>query len=244
MKTTGFLASILSSVFLFVQCSEYSDIEKDMVLIEGGEFQLGDSSLYAECDEKPKDSVSVGDFFLCKYEVSQELWYAVMKSNPSYHKGKKLPVECVSYEDVMTFLKKLNSLTKKAYRLPTEIEWEYAAKRGLGNNQVWQDIDSIGKYAWHCGNSGKASHILGTKSCDNLGLYDMIGNVNEWCQDQYDGKDYFGAKVDSLKYVNQFVFRGGCFGNDEKFLRITNRNHASADMRNFSLGFRLAMDAK
>ena len=230
-------------MFVSIQCTNFSYIDKDFVLIEGGYFQLGDTTLFAEKDEFPIDSVNVNDFYLSKYEVSQKVWNKVMKFNPSYHKGDDLPVECVSYNDVCIFLERLNQLSGGAYRLPTEIEWEYAAKCGLYDTKIWQCHDSLGIYSWYEKNSEMKSHTIGTLSCNRLGIFDMIGNVNEWCQDRYEGKNYYGERIDTLEYINQFVFRGGCFGNDEQFLRITNRNHASSDTRNFSLGFRLAKDA-
>lgn len=207
-----------------------------MIEIPAGVFMMGCEAPNADLDEHPVHTVEVSSFRLCKYEVNQTLWKSVMGRNPSFHKGGNYPVEMVSHNDVERFIYKLNKITGKEYRLPTEIEWEYAAYLGMkeGNNKL-EDI------AWLESNSNGESHNIGGKLPDEIGLYDMIGNVNEWVADCYEGKNYTGelvSPIDSLE--RESIFRGGAFNCELKYCRISNRNHVRSDMRNFSIGFRLA----
>lgn len=129
-----------------------------------------------------------GDFYICKYEVTQKLWEAVMSNNPSDMQGEDLPVEQVSWNDCQTFISKLNELTGKTYRLPTVAEWEYAAKGGkLSKGYQYSGSNDIDEVAWYDGNSEEKSHPVGLKNPNELGLYDMSGNVWELCQDMHDG---------------------------------------------------------
>ncbi len=154
-------------------------------------------------DEKPAHSVTLGDYYIGKFEVTQELWEAVMGSNPSYFKGSNLPVEQVSWDDCQTFIRKLNSLTGKNFRLPTEAEWEYTARGGnRSKGYKYSGSNNISDVAWYWENSGDRvlsgewdydkiknnncrTHPVGMKSPNELGIYDMSGNVYEWCQDWY-----------------------------------------------------------
>lgn len=214
----------------------------DMVYISGGDYLMGSDDVNADPDESPVHSVHVNDFYLGKYEVTQIQWQNVMTRNPSYHRGLKYPVENVSWDDCQLFIEKLNRKTGKKYRLPTEAEWEYVAS--MPYNKIKQP--KIKSYAWYLGSFGKEEHDVssqkvGSLKSNKLGIYDLIGNVNEWCQDSYD----------SLAYINGYsresdekVFKGGCFANEEKFLRPANRNHVDRYTRHYTLGLRLAMDAK
>lgn len=213
----------------------------EMVYISGGNFMMGCEDEDADSDESPIHSVYVKDFYLGKYEVTQALWKSVMGSDPSRHRGGQFPIENVSWDDCQKFIEKLNAKTGQSYRLPTEAEWEYVASMYLNCS----DSADMNAYAWYFGSfdnnmRSATSQKVGSLKPDSLGIYDMLGNVNEWCADSYD----------SLSYANGFsqesddkVFRGGCFGNYMKYLRPTNRNHINRHTRHCTLGLRLAMDA-
>ena len=161
----------------------------EMVYVEGGSFDMGATSEQgsdADSDEKPVHSVTLSDYYIGKCEVTQELWEAVMGSNPSHFKGAQNPVERVHWYDCQEFVIRLNSLTGRTFRLPTEAEWEYAARGGnKSRHYKYSGSDNIDEVAWYDGNSGSSTHAVGTKSPNELGIYDMSGNVLEWCSDWY-----------------------------------------------------------
>jgi formylglycine-generating enzyme required for sulfatase activity len=218
----------------------------EMVAIKGGTFQMGSNE--GENDEKPMHTVTVSDFSMGKTEVTQAQWIAVMGSNPSNFKGENLPVEMVSWDDIQVFINKLNAKTGKTYRLPTEAEWEYAAGASTGsvtgrNKYAGTDSESsLGNYAWYSDNSGSKTHPVGTKQPNQLGLYDMSGNVWEWCSDWY-GADYYpnspqnnpkGASNGSLR-----VLRGGSWYFSASYCRVSDRFNFSPGYRDYRCGFRL-----
>ena len=162
----------------------------EMVEVRGGTFRMGATSEQgsdAWDDEKPVHSVTLSSFYIGKTEVTQALWKAVMGSNPSYFKGDNLPVECVSWNDCQEFIRKLNALTGQNFRLPTEAEWEFAC-RGGNNSRGYKYSGSnyIDNVAWYGYNSGDKTHHVATKLPNELGIYDMSGNVIEWCSDWYE----------------------------------------------------------
>lgn len=214
-----------------------------LVYVEGGPFVMGSDEAGGEADEYPAHIVNVNSFYLSSHEVSQRLWVRIMKHNPSYFQHSDNPVESVSHQDIQLFFERLNSITGKRYRLPTEIEWEYAASGGKDNNNyTYSGGDIIDTLGWYRDNSEEITHPVGSLNPNSLGLYDMTGNVHEWCQDVYDGTNYAKDTVNVIDYDLYFVFRGGSFYSDANHCRVKNRNYALFNARNFSLGFRIAHD--
>jgi formylglycine-generating enzyme required for sulfatase activity len=196
-------------------------VSLDLVLIQPGSFTMGDDG--GESDEIPAHKVTITKpFYLGKYEVTQEQWEAVMGANPSYSKGPKKPVENVSWNDCQEFVKKLNERlagTSAAVRLPTEAEWEYACRAGTTTKYSFGDNESdLGDYAWYDGNSNNKTHPVGEKKPNARGLYDMHGNVWEWCRDWYDDKGYERYQRGDLTPPSSGasrVLRGGSWVNDD-----------------------------
>ena len=218
----------------------------EMVYVEGGSFDMGattEQGSGADSDEKPVHSVTLSDYYIGKCEVTQELWEAVMGSNPSNFKGAQKPVEHVSWNDCQEFISRLNSLTGRTFRLPTEAEWEYAARGGnQSSHYKYSGSGNIGDVARYWDNSGKKTHAVGTKSPNELGIYDMSGNVYEWCSDWYGGysagaqTNPQGPSSDSCR-----VLRGGSWGNDARGCRVSNRNLSGPGNSNGHSGLRLVL---
>ena len=219
----------------------------NMMYVKGGSFLMGATSEQGNDgadDEKPIPRVTLSDYYIGETVVTQALWKVVMGDNPSYFKGESLPVESVSWGDCQEFLKELNHKTGKTFRLPTEAEWEYAARGGrksqcfkyAGNNDV-------NKVAWFDGNSGGITHPVKQKNANELGLYDMSGNVWEWCQDWY-ASNYnssaqanpTGPSTGSLR-----VLRGGCRISIARGCRLACRNFDASVDRSYYNGFRLVL---
>ena len=162
-------------------------INIDMVRVEAGTFTMGATPEMKnpDNDEKPTHRVTLtNDYYIGKYEVTQALWQMVMGNNPSEFKGDNLPVETVSWYDCQEFISKLNRITGKMFRLPTEAEWEYAARGGnKSRGYQYSGSNNLSDVAWYGNNSGDETHAVGTKQPNELGIYDMSGNVDEWCQD-------------------------------------------------------------
>jgi formylglycine-generating enzyme required for sulfatase activity len=214
-----------------------------MVHVEGGTFVMGCTSEQSNCysREKPKHTVTLSSFNIGKYEVTQAQWQAVMGANPSYFKDcPNCPVENVSWNDVQEFIKKLNSMTGKNYRLPTEAEWEYAVRGG--KNYEYSGSRKINAVAWYDDNSGNKTHIVGTKQPNGYGIYDMSGNVWEWCSDWY-------GSYSSSSQTNPAgpssgsgrVLRGGGWNNEAAGCRVAYRYGFSPDARYNTCGFRLVL---
>ena len=217
-----------------------------MMYVKGGTFIMGATSEQgsdAHSDEKPTHRVTLSNFYIGKYEVTQALWEAVMGSNPSNWKGDDLPVECVSWDDCQTFIRKLNALTAKNFRLPTEAEREFAA-RGGNNSRGYKYAGSnnIGDVAWYDDNSGDKTHVVGTKLPNELGLYDMTGNVLEWCQDWYGS--YSGVSQTNPTGASSGsgrVLRGGSWLCNAWYCRSSNRSYTTPDFRHYDCGLRLVL---
>ena len=219
----------------------------DMVSVKGGSFTMGATSEQgsdAFSDEKPTHKVTLSDYMIGKTEVTQELWKAVMGSNPSNFKGNNLPVENVSWHDCQKFIKKLNSLTGLNFRLPTEAEWEYAARGGnKSKGYKYSGSNDIGSVAWYTSTTNDSgTKPVATKSPNELGLYDMSGNVWEWCSDWYGS--YSSSSQTNPKGPSSGsdrVNRGGSWSNYARNCRVSNRDYNYPDFRHFSLGLRLAL---
>jgi formylglycine-generating enzyme required for sulfatase activity len=220
-----------------------------MVFVAGGTFNMGCTSEQgSDCynDEKPAHQVTVSDFFIGRCEVTQAHWKAVMGSNPSRFKGDNLPVENVSWDDIQEFIKKLNAQTGKNYRLPSEAEWEYAARGGTkSKGYKYSGSNNLAEVGWYYDNSGSTMHPVGTKQPNELGIYDMSGNVWEWCSDWYGTysasaqQNPIGASSGSAR-----VGRGGGWSGSARYCRVANRYNYSSGRRDGNLGFRLACSSK
>ena len=218
----------------------------EMVYVEGGSFDMGATSERgsdAYNDEKPVHRVTLSGYYIGKCEVTQELWEAVMGSNPSNFRGAQNPVESVSWNDCQNFIKKLNSLTGRTFRLPTEAEWEYAARGGnQSSHYKYSGSGNIDDVAWYYDNSGSSTHAVGTRTANELGIYDMSGNVWEWCSDWY-GFYSAGAQTNPQGPSSDScrVLRGGSWGNDARGCRVSNRNLSGPGNSNGHSGLRLVL---
>ena len=233
--------------------ADYTEITNSlniaMVAVQGGTFTMGCTSEQgSDCfdDEKPAHQVTVGDFYIGKYEVTQAQWKAVMGSNPSNFKGDNLPVEKVCWNDVQNFIQKLNAQTGKQYRLPTEAEWEFAARGGKNSRGYkYSGSNTLGNVAWYKDNSDKNTHAVGTKSANELGIYDMSGNVWEWCND-WKGSYSNNAQTNPQCPTSgsRRVIRGGSWDSIARRARVSYRYSSTPDNRNSAIGFRLACSIK
>ena len=219
-------------------------ISIDMVRVEAGTFTMGATAEMKnpDVDEKPTHRVTlINDYYIGKYEVTQALWQTVMGNNPSYFKGDNLPVEQVSWKDCKKFLSKLNRITGKMFRLPTEAEWEYAARGGnKSRGYQYSGSNNLSDVAWYDDNSGNKTHAVGTKQPNELGIYDMSGNVLEWCQDRY-GKYNSSSQINptGVNSGSNRVFRGG--RGNARSCRSSFRFGITLRFRNKYLGLRLVL---
>jgi len=246
----------------------------EMVFVEGGTFTMGATGIipdfFSGGHDMPSHSVTLSDYYIGKYEVTQGLWEAVMGNNSSYFKGSTRPVEQVSWDDCQTFVSKLNSLLSsqlggKCFALPTEAQWEYAARGGkkslehlfAGGNSIdfvaWiesKDLtdmqtlygNSIDSVAWIRFNSDNSTHEVGTKSPNELGVYDMCGNVWEWCQDWYG--DYSSSSQTNPKGASsgsRRVVKGNSWDGDIDEAYVSNRFGIVPSSRDYCLGLRLVL---
>ena len=234
----------------------------NMIKVDGGTFTMGATSEQQNSvdDEKPTHQVTLSSYYIGETEVTQALWKTVMWDNPSKFRGDYLPVESVSWDDCQTFIGKLNSLSGKRFRLPTEAEWEFAARGGNKSNYTqYSGSSNIDDVAWYWRNSG-IKYLTGdwkwnkieknkcktrpvkTKKANELGIYDMSGNVDEWCQDW---KGSYSSNVQSNPIGpdsgSERVFRGGSYETTAEFCRSSIRSDLSPGSRISTLGFRLAL---
>ena len=245
-----FAAATISS------CSSISDQEYEingvkfkMIAVEGGSFMMGATPGQGEDareNEKPVHKVTVDDFLIGETEVTQELWFAVMGNNPSHFKSDEgnLPVENVSWNEVQVFIKKLNVITGQHFRLPFEAEWEYAARGGKkSTDKKYSGSDDVDEVAWHKDNANGVTHTVASKKSNEIGLYDMSGNVWEWCEDwfvDYSAEELLNPQggIDG----NDFVQRGGSYSfNGVSFARTSLRSKDKAGYVSPGVGFRMVL---
>ncbi|MCH5179175.1 MAG: formylglycine-generating enzyme family protein [Prevotellaceae bacterium] len=217
-------------------------VQFTMVAVEGGTFEMGNGN--GGGDVTPVHNVTLSSYYIGQTEVTQALWTAVIGSNPSRWKGDDLPVEYVSWNACQNFITKLNALTGEKFRLPTEAEWEFAAKGGnKSKGYVYSGSNTIGDVAWYDGNSGDKTHPVGTKMPNELGIYDMSGNVFEWCQDWY-GSYSNSAQTNPTGPVSgsDRVLRGGGWSDYATYSRAAYRGYYNTPSISFSnFGLRLAL---
>ena len=239
---------ITESVIVKIKDTTLDDILGDMVQVRGGTFTMGcaqaqESDCYSY--EKPARQVTLSDFYIGRYEVTQYIWKQIMgiNINPSSNRRDNLPVENVSWDDVQEFLEKLNERTGKTYRLPTEAEWEYAARGGnQGRGYVYSGSNTLEDVGWYVDNSDEVTHPVGMCKANELGLFDMSGNVDEWVN------DWFGAYSEGAlnnptgpSSGRSRVVRGGSSVREEDFSRVSYRGGWTPGSSNNYLGFRLAI---
>ncbi|MDR3219846.1 MAG: formylglycine-generating enzyme family protein [Dysgonamonadaceae bacterium] len=251
VKVFFVLSALMLSALAEVSKAQ-AQTEPEMIFVQGGTFTMGCTDEQGgDCRdrERPTHQVTLSSFNIGKYEVTQAQWKAIMGSNPSNSIGDNLPVDDVSWDDVQEFIKKLNSKTGKNYRLPTEAEWEYAARGGSeSKGYKYSGSDDTGynlyKVAWLNGDAvfGE-SNPVGTKQPNELGIYDMSGNVCEWCSDWYVAYSESAQENpvcdDPSNYVR--VYRGGCWSSDERECRVSDRQIFSPGDSAGFLGFRLVL---
>ena len=219
-----------------------------MVAVQGGTFKMGATEEQGDDydSERPVHNVSLDGFYIGKYEVTQAQWKAVMGTNPSNWKGDDLPVEQVSWNEAVQFCEKLSQMTGKTYRLPTEAEWEYAARGGQqADGTKYAGSNTIGDVAWYTSNSGDKTQPVGTKKPNGLGLYDMSGNVGEWCSDWYSSNYYSSSpsvNPQGPSSGSARVRRGGSWFGSALYCRVSDRDHGTPDYRSGFLGFRVVCE--
>jgi len=229
--------------------SSLNDFGIEMVYVKGGTFTMGCTSEQGnECDddEKPTHQVTLSDFYIGKYEVTQKQWRDVMGTDPPELRFKgcdDCPVERVSWNDIQDFIKKLNQKTGKKYRLPTEAEWEYAARGGSQNRGYkYAGSNNIGEVAWYDGNSSSKTHAVGGKKPNELGIYDMSGNVYEWCSDWYGNYSAGSQRNPQGPTSGTYrLLRGGSWFFNAGRCRVSSRFRRIPGSRFDNYGFRLAV---
>ena len=218
------------------------DFEPEMVFVEGGTFQMGSDTFSNR--EKPTHTVTLDSFYIGKYPVTQKQWRNIMGNNPARFKDcDDCPIELVSWNDVQDFLKKLNGKTGKEYRLPTEAEWEFAARGGTKTKKyIYSGSNDSHEVAWHNENAGSKTHPVGQKKPNDLGIYDMSGNVWEWCNDWYDDDYYQKSPVlnpQGPEKGDDRVVRGGFFLSGNNLVcRVSYRLRLNPSVIDSYLGFR------
>ena len=222
----------------------FDNVSFDLIYVKGGEFKMGDTE---SSNEQPIHDVNVPDFYIGKHLVTQKLWRAVMKKSPNklhFKNCDECPVEGISWDDIHEFLIELNKITDKDYRLPSEAEWEYAARGGIYNkNCEYAGSNDLDKVAWFASNAEGTTHPVGLKKANELGIYDMSGNLWEWIRDKwhnnYDRAPSDGSPWEEGDESNR-VYRGGGWDFYPFDCRVALRSFDAPSDRNQNIGFRLA----
>ena len=214
---------------------DLNGVPLEMILVPAGKFRMG-SDRYD--DEKPLHEVTMPSFYIGKFQITQKQWQSVMGNNPSRFKGDYLPVEAISWDNAQSFCEKLGAMTRKAFRLPSEAEWEYACRAGTTGDYAG-NLDAM---AWYKDNSDGKTHPVGLKRPNAFGLYDLHGNVLEWCEDVWH-ENYEGAPKDSSAWTygsnqKRRVLRGGSCTSKAEECRATSRYNYASDYRINRIGFR------
>lgn len=218
------------------------DVEFKMVYVEGGTFMMGCDDVEARGDERTVHKVTLSDYYIGQTEVTQALWKAVMRGNPSFYIDANRPVLNVSWDDCQRFIKRLNEITGENFCLPTEAEWEFAARGGIhSKGYKYSGSNNVDVVAWYEGNSDLACHV-GKKQPNELYIYDMSGNVAEWCSDWYDYYSYVDVTDPTGPSSGSFrILRGGCYGSQAAGCRSTFRGHNTPTYSYYTVGLRLAL---
>lgn len=232
----------------------HQQFQIELVQIPAGSFLMGSTNAD---DEDPVHEVRLSGFFIGKYEVTQRQWREVMDTNPSEFPGEDRPVENVSWEDVQEFAAKLSARTGEVYRLPTEAEWEYAARAGTTTDfHFGNDTLQLGEYAWYSGNSGGETHPVGQKKANDWGLHDVAGNVREWCLDWWDPDFYERSPNEDPVNTREYLYtspstgeeflvrasRSGSYRDPPPGSESAHRHGGRPDLKHSTLGFRLVRE--
>lgn len=239
-----------------VKTFDANGVSFSMVFVQGGSFEMGATAeqkngYTPDSDESPVHLVTLSDYYIGQTEVTQELWQAVMGASPTsssswksdYGLGAKYPAYYISYTDCQQFISKLNSLTGQQFRMPTEAEWEYAARGGSkSGGYVFSGSNTLGEVGWYTENSGSKTHEVATKSPNELGIYDMSGNVWEWCSD-WKGDYSSGSQTNPVgpSTGSSRVSRGGGRYGIATSCRVSYRGGYSPGDSHSGLGLRLAL---
>jgi TonB family protein len=238
---------LIAAILFFSGIAEFAVAQKnplnhEMVFVEGGTFQMG--SNVGEVNEQPVHAVDLSSFLIGKYEVTQKQWVAIMGNNPSGKKNcEDCPVEQVSWDNIQLFLKKLNAGTGKNYRLPTEAEWEFAARGGVNSKGFeFSGSNNIDSVCWYFNNSAKEATLVGKKRANELGIYDMSGNVWEWTSDWFgEYKNSEAVNPEGASSGSWKVVRGGAWNNTPRLCSVHKRNWLNKDLGSPDIGFRLVL---
>ncbi len=245
-NSTALLMASLSFSEVKVQTFTVKGVTFKMIFVEGGTFAMGatrEQGSDADDDEKPAHSVTLSDYSIGQTEVTQALWTAVMGYNPSKFKGSNYPVETVSWNECQDFVKKLSELTGRTFRLPTEAEWEYAARGGnKSKGYKYSGGNTLKAVAWYEDNSGREIHTVASLKANELGLYDMSGNVREWCQD-WCGNYCSVAQTNPAGPSSSWgrVIRGGFWCSEARYCRVSTRGYNVPGSGSSFLGLRLVL---
>lgn len=254
--------SVLSVVVLAGCNKDFTESVKgvsfEMVYVKGGTFSMGATEVQGDdawINEKPVHSVTLSDYYIGKFEVTQELWEKVMGTTIKQQRDKEdrslsllsvgsaYPMYFVNWEEAWEFCRRLSQLTGRTYVLPTEAQWEYAARGGeRSKGYKYSGSNTIDNVAWYRDNSNSSAHPVSTKQANELGIYDMSGNVSEWCSDRYSSYSS-NVQTDSIgpEISSERVFRGGGWFTDAEYCRVSFRYGYNPGYRYFDGGFRVVL---